>query len=119
MHGCILIPNVAEPRDTMKQAIKKKWLKALRSGEYEQGIGELREDETHYCCLGVLGDILGIKWGKEYKLGKAEHLGVLPRYYACGLSDYTQENLASRNDGRNGLHKHSFSEIADYIEANL
>jgi hypothetical protein len=45
----------------MKPKIKKLWLKALRSGEYEQGTGALR-DLSFYCCLGVLCD-LGAKAG--------------------------------------------------------
>ena len=31
----------------------KKWLEALRSGEYEQGKGFLKTEDG-YCCLGVL-----------------------------------------------------------------
>lgn len=45
----------------MKKSIKKKWLKALRSGEYKQGTGNLRDKdfdgETNFCCLGVLCNI--------------------------------------------------------------
>lgn len=44
----------------MKKEIMKKWVKALRSGGYEQGKGCLvrvgkRYDE--FCCLGVLADL--------------------------------------------------------------
>lgn len=47
----------------MKAATKKKWIKALRSGNYAQGEGDLRykdyiTGELSYCCLGVLADIL-------------------------------------------------------------
>ena len=45
----------------LKPAVKKKWLKALRSGEFQQGRGRLRdwkEDGSRcYCCLGVLAEI--------------------------------------------------------------
>lgn len=37
--------------------LKKKWLKALRSGEYQQGTNYLRTDQDEFCCLGVLCDI--------------------------------------------------------------
>lgn len=40
----------------MKENIKDVWLAALRSGEYKQGIGSLKED-NRYCCLGVLCDL--------------------------------------------------------------
>lgn len=54
----------------MKAAVKKKWLKALRSGEYVQVGEQLRSENcgwhggeevegTGYCCLGVLCDISG------------------------------------------------------------
>ena len=40
---------------TMPKALKKKWLAALRSGEYKQGQGLLyNPDNESYCCLGVL-----------------------------------------------------------------
>ncbi len=42
----------------MKPEIKAKWVAALRSGEYEQTQGQLREEtiggKTSFCCLGVL-----------------------------------------------------------------
>lgn len=41
----------------MKVKYKKKWLQALRSGEYEQTTGCL-SDENGYCCLGVLCEIV-------------------------------------------------------------
>lgn len=40
----------------MKPEIKEMWVKALRSGEYEQGTHQLVGDNK-YCCLGVLCDI--------------------------------------------------------------
>jgi len=46
----------------MNPEVKKKWLEALRSGEYKQGIGALRNTNASkgivtHCCLGVLCDI--------------------------------------------------------------
>lgn len=50
----------------MKKAVKKKWLEALRSGEYKQGKRTLRRIELDggysYCCLGVLAE-LAVKEG--------------------------------------------------------
>jgi len=40
----------------MKQEIKQRWIDALRSGEYPQTMGKLR-DEGGYCCLGVLCEL--------------------------------------------------------------
>lgn len=41
----------------MNKALKKKWLKALRSGDYEQTTGRLK-DQAGHCCLGVLCSIM-------------------------------------------------------------
>lgn len=38
----------------MNKEIAKKWVAALRSGEYKQGKGQLRDTENRFCCLGVL-----------------------------------------------------------------
>jgi hypothetical protein len=53
----------------VKAEIKEKWLAALRSGEYKQGKGYLKEidgatGEARYCCLGVLCD-LAVKDGLD------------------------------------------------------
>ena len=47
----------------MKKADVKEWVKALRSGDYQQGKSNLcKEDkisgDCEYCCLGVACDIL-------------------------------------------------------------
>jgi len=42
----------------MKEVIKKKWVAALRSGEYKQGQRQLHNaDGDKFCCLGVLCDL--------------------------------------------------------------
>ncbi len=46
----------------MNPEIKASWVAALRSGEYDQGEGLLKFNETEtekasYCCLGVLCDL--------------------------------------------------------------
>lgn len=41
----------------MKQDVKKKWVKALRSGEYRQTTSVLRNEWNEFCCLGVLCDL--------------------------------------------------------------
>lgn len=37
----------------MKKEVMKKWVKALRSGKFQQGTAKLQHHDT-YCCLGVL-----------------------------------------------------------------
>jgi len=44
----------------MKQEVAKTWSEALRSGQYEQCTGYLKQAEgpgNAYCCLGVLCDL--------------------------------------------------------------
>lgn len=53
----------------LKKKYKKRWLKALRSGKYEQGDGTLLYNNK-YCCLGVLCDVVSSemqdKTGEEF-----------------------------------------------------
>lgn len=94
------------------QELKAKWLGALRSGEYEQCVGMLK-NETGYCCLGVLHKV---KFAEEppvmYQLPSS---GILPD---VDVDDYPLQNpsqlLADMNDSGK-----TFSEIADWIEENL
>jgi hypothetical protein len=38
----------------MNKKVKKLWVEALRSGEYKQTDGQLRNVHNSFCCLGVL-----------------------------------------------------------------
>jgi hypothetical protein len=49
----------------MNKEIADRWVAALRSGEYEQGRGQLREGKS-FCCLGVLCDIYQKEQGKGH-----------------------------------------------------
>ncbi len=41
----------------MNPDVKKKWVEALKSGEYKKGYGALRDHTDRFCCLGVLCDL--------------------------------------------------------------
>lgn len=48
-------------RYRLPKEFTEKWLKALRSGKYEQGTFKLyKEEDNSYCCLGVAGNICGV-----------------------------------------------------------
>jgi len=53
----------------MNKDIKRRWVAALRSGEYKQIKGALRKNDG-FCCLGVLCDIyskeLNVEWEGNY-----------------------------------------------------
>jgi hypothetical protein len=105
----------------MKKAIKQKWLKALRSGEFKQAQGQLR-DKGAYCCLGVLCKVQSIPITRN-GLGIPERVKSRGKYpsgpfnYGVIWDLITEDKaraLASLNDDGK-----SFPEIADYIEKNL
>jgi hypothetical protein len=65
----------------MNQEFKDKWLAALQSGEYVQGVGALSVDDKSiglmtYCCLGVACDLLGGVWSDVGGKGVDDHLIV-------------------------------------------
>lgn len=110
----------------------RKWVAALRSGNYKQGRGDLRKRPINesgfvFCCLGVLCDISGLgEWdgtcylvnGDPYEgdlpVPVAEWLGLVPvgsdKYGTdVELEDSTAINL-------NDNYGYTFEQIADAIE---
>lgn len=106
---------------------KAKWVKALRSGKYNQCTGKLwgggAGKESAYCCLGVArakklckgskkGDISGVKLVSDGDpIGYREQCFVSEQF----LPLVVQEKLAHFND----TSKWSFKKIANWIEKNL
>ena len=106
------------------------WVKALRSGEYKQTRGQLR-NEDRYCCLGVACDlyskhVLKKDAWREYKTSVLSYTflgqgGALPLQVIKWLGirgDYGElksgTTLMNMND--NFGPKSSFEAIADVIE---
>jgi hypothetical protein len=113
----------------MKPEIKERWVAALRSGEYEQGVGYLNiadDGVNRYCCLGVLCDILS----DDY-LDFSKHVIDNKTYYGYAkqesgvLSDYQLKIIdlkfgeAGQLIALNDTDLKSFDAIADYIEEHL
>ncbi len=123
--------------------IKKRWINALRSGDYEQSSGQL-QDTIGYCCLGVLCDVVkydvGLDW--EFVSGDGPYfdgeMSLLPHsvwnYVTDGLHlpsspttkcDFNVENhLFDHYDSEASLAEindegASFEEIAQIIEDQL
>ena len=114
----------------MNPEIKKMWVEALRSGEYKQTTGALRQLDMDsalpcYCCLGVLCD-LAVKAGVTNPFYE-NHTACLPTsvYKWAGLdtpdpevplgSDKIGTPLTRLNDEL----RMDFKTIADHIEASL
>lgn len=110
----------------------QQWVNALRSGNYQQGQGALRSEDT-YCCLGVACDVSGLgKWRRNPGGGYYTHFyydsidtlpDVVANWYGLTSTDPTvitregngpgaQGKLTSLNDTRG----YTFERIADAIE---
>lgn len=127
----------------MDQALKAKWVEALRSGEYKQGSGVLFDTYAgSYCCLGVLCKVMGAEFGdavekddeewkshdfvphigdrvlgedEELKPAVCKELGIPDQFALIKLND----GFGEEPDQLGFVRQRSFAEIADYIEANL
>ena len=98
------------------------WIKALRSGKYEQTDSMLRSPAIHseesdkFCCLGVLCDLAAKDGGEQWNLvgyGEKYETDFLPthmrRYIKMQRNE--QQMLVKMND--DGV---SFDKIANKIE---
>ncbi len=119
----------------MNKAIKKKWLRALRSGEYVQGRNQLVTEGVNYdkfCCLGVLvneTEGFGIK-KNSYFFGPFASSDPDEIQYTCGNSFDTLSVAFRRRVGlsaddtfvlmdMNDIARKNFKTIANWIERNL
>lgn len=114
--------------EKLPKEFKDKWIAALRSGEYEQGAMALcYPDKKSYCCLGVAYNVFmgydpydttsGYIDGKTRE--QAIEQGFPEILTGTGSKNVIVNHLAKMNDGVGLEGSKSFSEIADYIEANL
>jgi hypothetical protein len=114
----------------MDAAVKARWVAALRSGRYAQGRRMLRSRDDHYCCLGVLCDLVAPQdWtrpGNVYLHEGGDTEPATEVWVAAGLPRLgwhgVQDALIRMNDGSEEMLEPSgasFAEIADWIEANL
>jgi hypothetical protein len=115
----------------------RKWIAALESGEYEQGMNFLMTTDNKYCCLGVacmiynksvlasdqlvIETILGEDEGEDKDYITVDgHAGVLPEPVRKWLKLITPSGawaepgceLTGMNDAGN-----TFTEIADLIKS--
>lgn len=109
----------------MNERIKKLWVEALRSGEYPQTSGCLR-DGKGFCCLGVLCDLFsketGQNWDNHHFLERSD---ALPKEVSDWAGLGIEENPVI--DEENGLcaieanddRLLTFNQISDLVSANL
>jgi hypothetical protein len=119
----------------MYRNVKNLWTEALRSGEYEQGIGRLSLNEpsgkVRYCCLGVLCQVAikaGIPvnvqtvedgWGTPttfYDGSTASLPASVIEWAGLGSEDpWIGEHCAS---GWNDVYGATFNDIADLLDVH-
>ena len=108
----------------MNQRIKKMWLAALRSGEYQQTTGQLKDD-LGFCCLGVLCDLhakeTGNEWKGYYYYKNEDFLPFEVKKWASvdSCNPRTRELGGRQLTSLNDDHDYSFAQIADVIERDL
>lgn len=97
-----------------RDELRRRWVEALESGEYAQGLGCLRNGDGQFCCLGVLCDLVGEPWVSHVESGwysfdgsRVQLTHVLKK---VGISVDMARELANMNDSGS-----SFREIADHI----
>lgn len=119
----------------MDPDLRARWVAALRSGKYSQGVGRLRVERLYpngspsFCCLGVLCDIQperydhDVFWYVRKRDGKDVDgsSGAVATANGRWVSPFKDEptmkerkTVATMND--TGA---SFDEIANYIEENM
>ena len=101
----------------------KKWIAALRNGEYVRCSEALRKDDESgpmFCCLGVLGDIMDSNsWSRNnhgnWAYGGRCQLLPMDTYEVwVGKDFWSQYTLSQDNDTGK-----SFKEISDRIERKM
>ena len=120
----------------MNQTIKQKWVDALRSGEYEQGTGCLKNSSGKYCCLGVLCDLAAKEGIVRERWERGSSFTQL-QYYYDGESSFLPKSVSKwadlddileqveyKDSARilytlNDVVGLTFDEIADLIEEQL
>lgn len=96
-----------------------KWIEALRSGRYKQRPGSLFYKDR-YCCLGVLCAVNNVTLEEcadddLFAQSKSDFVnGEAYVYLRNLLNPLTVHQLVKMNDSGK-----SFTEIADWIEANV
>lgn len=95
----------------MNQTLKRKWVKALLSGKYQQDTGALKCGRF-YCCLGVLREV-----ADKHDTRSRSNLGTWldsDQLTEFGLSVQEQLQLGFLND-----HGVPFEMIAGFIQETL
>lgn len=111
-------------------AFKRKWVKALRSGEFKQGRSSLKENmsfendivDYRYCCLGVACEIQGLKTDNRGFIENNniyKNLRGITKIPKILLGNEDNNPVVSKLVSLNDTKKWNFKRIATWIEKNL
>lgn len=115
----------------MNKEVKEKWVTALTSGEYEQGVGQLKTPDNKYCCLGVLTELYRKETGKGkwdgnkfYDTSEGGDNNTSISFLTDGVITWAELSSGSPSVGDFYLHSlndggTSFAEIARQIDEGL
>ena len=117
----------------MNQEIKRRWVEALRSGEYKQGREALKR-QGQFCCLGVLCDLhaketntrwvdyINKDWSSDYLNQDSvlpdqvmEWAGICESDPVITTGESTSNSITHYNDGK----RYDFIQLSDLIEQHL
>lgn len=112
----------------VNKKIIREWVKALRSGKYNQGYGQLYDGKCH-CVVGVLCEVAGksrFYKGKDgfYHYGNVNgHTGYIPEIIRnrVGIDDLFIKNKDGRRKSimwLNDVEECDFTQLAELIERN-
>jgi len=91
----------------LEPEMRDKWIEALESDKFEQGIAQLKRDNK-YCCLGVFCEINNIpQYSDDFMSG----------YVA--ISKYISDKMINEFIDMNDVKQMSFKEIAQWIRENM
>lgn len=122
--------KIKKPTLIQRRANVRRWVRALRSGKYKKGKGQLRIDCGSggylYCCLGVACEALGVPYfgtdkGLPYRA--REMLGIKSPYGNYLASRKRKTHIRGVSTGIGSLTEDndrrckSFEQIADIIES--
>lgn len=101
----------------------KRWVKALRSGEYSQATGNLQKDNS-YCCLGVACIVLIPESELKRNPNNKQLIGSLPTGDVQPNSPKWLQKINSDYNVKNGIklwelndmEEYTFDMIADCLE---
>ena len=102
---------------------KRQWLKALRSGKYDKGVGYLKQEtpgKCKWCCLGVAADICNVKGIKDdlQYIQRKKGLRGITKVPNILIGDANENNIVNRLVNLNDKNK-TFEKVITWIEKNL